>query len=270
MINLEWVYYENVIKGHSEGYLFDLLRTGNLQPYDQNGEQIYCPKECHEYFYLLSTPQDREGRATDLTQIVESEWPDEDEDPTPVLDFTKKLSWEFLRTPTEDKVKMETLRSILKNSKFMKSEFDNLIMPEKVEKQKSQKQNEGQIPVPADTEWYDISIKFVDDKKIKITPGRGRTLERSYKDFGCFHNKNSKNPRLAWWHLVAMGLYEGNPSKLMDSKEEITKKQISDLQIALKCLFPGVVGNQFEKHVKGIGWKPRISLTFPNNFPGLY
>jgi len=54
MINLEWVYYENVIKEHSENYLFDLLRTGNLQPYDQNGKQIFCPHDYHEYYHLTN------------------------------------------------------------------------------------------------------------------------------------------------------------------------------------------------------------------------
>ena len=50
MSNLEWVYYENLLKEYSENYLMDLLRTGNLQPYDQNGKQIYCP---HKYKNII-------------------------------------------------------------------------------------------------------------------------------------------------------------------------------------------------------------------------
>jgi len=197
---------------------------------------------------------------------VDSEFPDDDEDRNisndSDPDFYNRWSWTFLSSP-EDKTKKEALQLILKNSKYMKSEFDDII-------KLSAKQSEGQMHVPAGTEWYDIRILFVDVRNIKIRLGpRERNHQRSYKSFGCFYNKKSKEPIDAWFHLWAMAFHKGNPSDLVGSEKQITVKHVSILQKKLKCLFPEVDGNPFAKHVKGVGWKPRICLDHPDNLPDI-
>ncbi len=125
MNNLEWVYYEDLLKEYPENRLRDLLRTGKLQPFDMNGEKLYCPKECHEYFYYMFVNKARPPETVKrITEISDTE-PDlhrfDDYHPNQHT----KLSWKFLRVP-KDEAKKEALQLILKDSKFQKSEFERV------------------------------------------------------------------------------------------------------------------------------------------------
>jgi hypothetical protein len=274
MSDLDWEYYENLLKKYSENCLLDLLREDNLQPYDNNGEPIYCPHNFHEYFHISKTlPQGSEYKSTLLTQIVEAEFPDEDEHGEPLAysdpNFHNKWSWKFLRVP-EDETEKEALRLILKNSKFKKSVFDNFIKSKEVESSNPSAQRKKQFSTSSKTEWSNIKIEFVDLENVEIS-FEYKVHKRSYTSYDYFYHKNTKKWRLGWKHLMILAEFSGNPpAHHKGTKDKITKKQVSDLQIALEHIFPNVDGKPFKRYKSGQGWEPLISLSLSEHISGLY
>ncbi len=261
MVNLEWVYYEDLLKEYSENYLFDLLRTGNLQPYDINGNQIHCPHDHHEYYHvhkILSNIRDREKKTilrTCLKQIMDSEFPNGYTDPN-----MDKLSWTFLWLH-KDEASKEALLLILKDSKFKKSEFNNII-------RLSAGRSEQFSTLPG-TEWRNITISFVALEKVKVN-FEGNTYERGFKSLGFGDKKRQNSWNSAWHHLFLLAVHQGDIELPPSGKErDNVVKQVSNIKKQLKNLFPNVVGDPFTRRQKGKGWPLRITLSSLNDLHSL-
>ena len=264
MLNLGWEYCENLLKDQ-EDYLFDLLRTGKLQPYDKNGKPIFCPHDFHEYYYLFHDIPSGEVRNTRLKTIIDSEFPDGyDSDP----DYDKKWSWKFLWVP-EDETKKEELRSILKGSKFKKSDFDNFIKSKEVKKSNPSTQCKNQFSTSSNTRWSDIRIHFAEYENVEITIKGRRATSLNYKSIDCFVNNKNKKPTKGWALLFAFARYQGDlPRHVLE--EKAISKHVSNLQKSIKKLFPGIADKPFKAYSAGKGWELRITLSLSRNLSEKY
>lgn len=119
--------------------------------------------------------------------------------------------------------------------------------------------------VPPDTEWCDIRIRFMNDKEVKLTLGKNRTVERNYKSMG-FEDKVKNCPNKSWMLLFEMAITNGDPK----SSSKYLVKKVSVLQTKLEEIFPGVSGKPFNRHIPGLGWPPRIGLTLQSNIADQY
>jgi len=104
------------------------------------------------------------------------------------------------------------------------------------------------------TEWNNITIRFISYEEVRIIlPSKERT--GLYKTLG-FVDKRTLQPIVAWNTLHLMAYHDGNPPI-----EKADKHQVSDLQKALRALFPNITGNPFRRYQKGIGWHLNLQLT---------
>ena len=134
---------------------------------------------------------------------------------------------------------------------MLKSDIDVLISADQPEKK------EKSIIVPDNTEWSDITIRFVSETEITITIKKNKPLDRTFRSFQFSCNKKNNQPTKAWFHLLAMAIYRGYPP----AESEITKKHVSILRRDLKKIFVGVEGDPFGHYQNQEGWPLRIHLT---------
>ena len=190
---------------------------------------------------------------------MDSEFPDDeygnnlvDSDPN----FDKKWSWKFLWVP-KDETKKEALQSILKNSKFKKSEVNDI-------GRLSAGRSEQFSTLPG-TEWRNIAISFVTMEKVKVN-FEGNTYERGFKSLGFGDQKRQNSWNSAWQHLFLLAVHQGDIELPPSGKErDNVVKQISIIKKQLKNLFPNVIGDPFTTRQKDKGWPLCITLSPPKD-----
>lgn len=138
---------------------------------------------------------------------------------------------------------------------LLKSDIDLLTSADQPE------ENEKRIILPDNTEWSDITIRFVSDSAITITIKKNRPLERTFKSFLFSQNSKNKNPSKAWYNLLTMAAHRGYPPTDLG----ITTKHVSILRKELKKIFAGVEGDPFGPYRKHKGWPLKIHLTVSEN-----